>query len=140
MKLYVLFDERCAFCVRCVTWMHRQTPSVEFVFLPAGSPQAQKIFPQLLSHNDELMVISDQGAVYRGTSAWIMCLYGLEPTRELSFRLATPRLMPLARRVFCLVSENRYALSTLMNLKTKRFETQLRQQCSSPHIDAKMTC
>ena len=51
------------------------------------------------------MVVSDEGAVYRDGSAWIMCLFALEEYRDWANRLAHPLLRPLARQAFALLSQ-----------------------------------
>ena len=56
-------------------------------------------------------MVSDEGGVYRGPQAWIMCLYALRDYREWSQRLAHPALLPWARRVCELLSENRFRVS-----------------------------
>ena len=61
--------------------------------------------------NEQLLVVSDEGDVYQGSHAWIMCLYALREYRAWSQRLASPLLLPWARRVCELVSENRLSLS-----------------------------
>jgi hypothetical protein len=57
------------------------------------------------------LVISDEGAVYRGAHAWIMCLWALENYREHAQRMAHPILLPFARIVCELLSGNRFFLS-----------------------------
>ena len=47
----------------------------------------------------DVTVVADTGAVYRGDSAWLVCLWALDGYRGLALRLATPRLRPLARRM-----------------------------------------
>jgi len=46
-----------------------------------------------LKPGEQLLVISDEGAVYRGAHAWIMCLWALENYREHAQRLAHPALL-----------------------------------------------
>jgi len=59
-------------------------------------------------------VISDEGAVYRGAHAWVMCLWALENYRAHAQRLAHPVLLPLARTVCELLSRNRFFLSDVL--------------------------
>ena len=56
---------------------------------------------------DELIVINDEGGVYRGPDAFIMCLYALEDYREYSEWLTRPLLRPLARQAFEMLCKNR---------------------------------
>jgi len=85
---------------------------LDLVFVPASSDEARSRYPQLdhaLTLTD-LTVISDQGAVYRGPKAWLMCLWALREYREWSLRLSTPELLPTAKRVISMISQNRYQL------------------------------
>lgn len=112
-RLYVLYDEECPLCQRCRRWLAGQPAYLELRFIPLQSPAVTCRFPgiEALGLGEELLVVSDQGAVYRGAAAWIMCLYALAEYREWSLRLAHPALLPLARRVCVLISENRLRLS-----------------------------
>jgi hypothetical protein len=77
------------------------------------SDEAQRRFPGIdaLKPDEQLLVISDEGAVYRGANAWIMSLWALENYREHAQRLAHPALLPLAKLVCELLSRNRFFLS-----------------------------
>ena len=111
--LYVLFDAHCALCRQCRRWLERQPAYLELRFLPLGSEEVPCRFPGIeqFHPSEQLVVITDEGAVYQGSHAWIMCLYALKEYREWSQRLASPALLPLARRVCELVSDNRLSIS-----------------------------
>lgn len=111
-RLYVLFDGECSLCGRCQAWLARQPAFLELHFLPFQSPEALRRFPgiEALHPEDQLLVISDEGGVYRGPQAWIMCLYALRDYRDWSQRLSHPALLPWAQ-LFCkLLSENRLCI------------------------------
>lgn len=114
-RLYVLFDRKCDLCRECCAWLGRQPAFIELQFIPLQSPNLGRRFPgvEKLDLNKELAVISDEGAVYQGPQAWIMCLFALREYRAWSERLAHPLLMPFARRVCESVSKNRRVLSRL---------------------------
>ena len=111
--LYVLFDSQCALCRQCRRWLERQPAFLELCFLPLGSEVIACKFPgiQQFHPREQLVVVTDEGALYQGSHAWIMCLYALKEYREWSQRLASPALLPLARRVCELVSDNRLSIS-----------------------------
>jgi predicted DCC family thiol-disulfide oxidoreductase YuxK len=96
--------------------MEGQRALLRLEFLAAGGPHARGRFPKLASPEapEELIVVDDEGGVYRGSDAWILCLWALDDYREWSYRLATPKLRPLARAAFAWVSSNRHALSQWM--------------------------
>jgi predicted DCC family thiol-disulfide oxidoreductase YuxK len=115
-RLYVLYDQECALCQSCRLWLMRQQAFIELHFIPLQSPEIAQLFPGLrewdeLDLSEKLVVISDEGAVYQGQHAWIMCLYALREYREWAQRLAHPTLLPFARRICEVVSRNRYSIS-----------------------------
>jgi predicted DCC family thiol-disulfide oxidoreductase YuxK len=111
--LYVLYDSHCGICRQCRRWLERQPAFIELRFLALDSPEIACRFPGIEAFHprEQLLVISEEGAVYQGPHAWIMCLYALREYREWSQRLASPTLLPLARRACELVSDHRLSLS-----------------------------
>jgi len=81
--------------------------------MAAGSPEARNRFPGLDHDNTlvDLTVVGMNGEVYHGAKAWIMCLWALKKYRGTALRLATPELMPSAKRVIAWVSRNRFRMS-----------------------------
>ena len=126
-RLFVLYDARCGLCSWAGRWARLQPSFVELVFLAAGSDEARRRFPSLADPGEpeELVVVSDEGGVYRGGDAWVMCLYALEDYREWSIRLASPALKPMARRAFALLSRSRSKVSRWLGLMAdaELFET-----------------
>ena len=112
-RLYVLFDAQCELCVRCRNWLMKQAAFVPLVFIALQSDEARQRFPEIekLRPNEQLLVISDDGSVYRGACAWIMCLWALQNYRKHALRLAHPILLPFARIVCELLSRKRFFLS-----------------------------
>lgn len=117
-RLTVLYDANCGLCRRARQWLELQPKFLALEFIPKGSDHARDRFPGLSSGPDELIAVSDDGSVYRGERAWIMCLYALREYREWATRLAAPALLPLARTAFQLISENRVRISRLFRLYT----------------------
>jgi predicted DCC family thiol-disulfide oxidoreductase YuxK len=115
-NLTVLYDDACGFCTRCRGWLSMQPQFVALDFVAAGSPDAARRFPSLRHTGDELTVVDDEGGVYRGADAFIMCLWALAEYRELADELAFPLLKPLARATFALVSASRGWISRLLGL------------------------
>lgn len=111
--LYVLYDSECELCLRCRDWSMKQAVYVPLVFIPLQSPEVPKRFPgiEAFSPGEQMLVISDEGEVYRGARAWITCLWAMRKYREHAQRLANPVLLPFARRVYELLSRNRFFLS-----------------------------
>lgn len=112
-RLHVLYDAECELCRRVRLWLAQQAAYVPLVFIPLQAPDLAQRFPgvEAFRPEQEIVVISDEGAVWWGGHAWITVLWALREYREWAQRLAHPSLIPLARRVCALVSENRHALS-----------------------------
>jgi predicted DCC family thiol-disulfide oxidoreductase YuxK len=115
-RLFVLYDAECAFCRQCHEWLEAQAAYVELCFLPAHSVEAGRIIPGIgqFAGTGELTVVADDGAVYQGPEAFIMCLYALVEFREWSLRLARPALLPFARTFFDFISNHRATFSNWM--------------------------
>lgn len=120
-RLFVLYDDRCGLCTWARRWLSRQPAFLELIFIPKGSPWATRLFPDLSAPDavDDLVVVADDGGVYRDARAWIMCLYALQEYREWSLRLAQPLLFPLARQTFALISTGRHSLSAWLDLASE---------------------
>lgn len=123
-RLYVLYDAECGLCRRCRDWLRRQPAYIELKFVAFQSPEAEFRLPGIgaMKPDEQLLVVSDTGEVYKGAYAWVMCLYALRDYREWSQRLASPALLPWARRICELVSENRLSISRLFAKKPAEFE------------------
>ena len=108
-ELTVLYDEECELCCAARGWLERQTQLVPLRFLPAASATARARFPALDPDAvlREMHVVDDDGDVYRGHKAWIICLWALRDYRIWSQRLASPRMQPQAKRFVAWVSRNR---------------------------------
>jgi len=112
-RLYIFFDGECGLCSRCREWLVREPAYLELIFHPFQSREAQRLCPALprFQPDQQLIVLSDEGGIYSGESAWLMCLYALRDYRGWSQQLAAPALRPLAQRICMLVSHNRLTLS-----------------------------
>ena len=122
-RLYVLYDANCGLCSSVCEWVQDQPQLMAMEFVAANSPQASVLFPSLSrpgQRPEELIVVDDRGGVYREGHAWIMCLYALAEYRPLSLRLASPTLLPLARKAFSFLSKRRGALSELLGMPSDR--------------------
>ena len=115
-RLTVLYDADCALCRRAGSWLSEQEPFVRLEFLPAGSAEARARYAELTPAETlrELCVVSDDGSVWRGAKAWIMCLWALKSYRAFASSMATPGRMKLARAFVERVSKHRYQLSSLL--------------------------
>jgi predicted DCC family thiol-disulfide oxidoreductase YuxK len=147
-RLFVLYDGECRLCRRLRGWLAQRPVYVPFTFIPLQSPDLPTRFPGIEQfHPDEqLVVISEAGDLWRGESAWITVLWALQEYREWSLRLAHPTLRPLARKACALVSENRHGLSRWLRGASMRqvqdiLETVAEEPCNeSQHSTSKVLC
>lgn len=97
--LTVLTDPGCPLCRGFAGWLGRQPLLVSLEIVPAGSTEAQRRFPTLDHARtlEEVTVVGANGAVWTHERAWVMCLWATRPYRKMAERLASPRLLPLAR-------------------------------------------
>ena len=133
-RLYVLYDGRCGLCRAARQWLERQEALVELEFLAAGSFEAVRLFPAFADADrpEELIVVSDEGGVYRGGHAWIMCLYALDDYREWAERLSSPALLPLARQGFAMLSKQRGRISRWLGLASEHEIVEALGRVSAP--------
>lgn len=115
-KLFVLYDPDCGLCEAVRGWMIDQRSSLQIDVIARGSERARTLFPDIEPAPDELVVVDDEGSVYRGDSAFIICLYALDAYRAWAYRLSSPILRPFARRAFEMLSKNRKKISDLLAL------------------------
>lgn len=116
--LAILYDDHCGICSRIRTWLQGQASYVPIRLVPLHSRERITAFPGIdaFSPDEKLVIVSDDGSVWRGDGAWITLLWALRGGRELAFRLASPALRPLASRVVNAVSANRLRLSRWLRL------------------------
>jgi predicted DCC family thiol-disulfide oxidoreductase YuxK len=110
-RLTVLYDAHCPICVRCRDWMSEQASFVELQFLACGSQEAKTRYGAVPWLGEELVVVSDEGDVWAGPAAFLVCLWALRDWREWSYRLSSPALAPMAQRFFHAVSTRRRRLA-----------------------------
>jgi predicted DCC family thiol-disulfide oxidoreductase YuxK len=107
-RLTVLYDERCALCVRCRDWMLSQDALVPLDFLASHSIRAVQLYGRVIPWlGDELVVVGDGGEVWVGPAAFLVCLWALADYREWSHRLAGDTFSKVAVKFFATLSKKR---------------------------------
>ena len=107
-ELTVLYDAQCSLCRRFKDWLAAQRPApngqggvVRLRFVAAGSAHARALYPTLdhAATLRDVTVVADDGAVYVGDRAWIVCLWATGDHRHTAVRLASPAMRPVARAI-----------------------------------------
>jgi predicted DCC family thiol-disulfide oxidoreductase YuxK len=114
--LFVVYDAACGLCSQIRDWIERQPAFVPLYFVASGSAEAKSLLPALAA--GEIAVVSDEGDVWTGDSAWILCLWALREYRGWAMRLARPALLPMAQQAFAVLSRNRAGLSRMLHLQS----------------------
>ena len=115
--LYVIYDPHCGLCSEVKDWLARQPSYVPLLLVPAGSKQAQALYPRTTA--DEIAVVSSRGEVWLGNRAWIVVLWALRRYRGWARRLASPTLQPFARQAYAAISHNRTGIARLLGTKSE---------------------
>lgn len=119
-RLTVFYDPSCGLCSQVRDWLKWQPAYIPLALIPAGSAQAKRLCPaaETVARGD-LLVVGDDGSAWRGDHAWIVCLWALRQYRNLSYRLASPVLLPLARQAFHAISHQRARISEIFGLQSE---------------------
>jgi len=113
-ELTVLYDASCAMCLRCCAWLREQRPLVTMRFVPCGSEEARTRYASIPWLGEELVVATDDGDVWAGPAAFIVCLWALEEWREWSYTLSASTLSPLVQRFLQALSSRRRTLAAFI--------------------------
>jgi predicted DCC family thiol-disulfide oxidoreductase YuxK len=116
----VFYDARCGLCGTVKSWLEREPKYVKLFFVPYDSQHARELFPKISDWQPEreILVLTDEGGLYRGDGAWILCLWATVRYRPWSLRMAKPGLRFYAEKLCKLISRNRRTLSRVFRLGT----------------------
>jgi len=112
--LTVLYDGTCALCVRCRDFLSGARTYLPLELLASQSQEARERYGAVPWLGEELVVASDEGDVWIGPAAFLVCLWALTDYREWSYRLSGPELAPLAERFFVAVSSQRRRIASVI--------------------------
>ncbi|MET9603743.1 DCC1-like thiol-disulfide oxidoreductase family protein [Streptomyces sp. NPDC006512] len=130
--LTVLYDANCPVCVHIRHWLLAQRWLVPLRLVPAASYEARHRYPAL-DHRAtlrEITVIGDQGQVWSGTDAFIVCLWALAEHRPKANWLATPAGRPFAKAAMHTAAAVRHAVRT--NPEAEHGDPLCDDQCAVP--------
>ncbi|MBI1371940.1 MAG: DUF393 domain-containing protein [Phycisphaera sp.] len=117
-QLTVYYDAECGFCCRVRAWLVSEPSYVLMRFVPRQSTEATSR-PGLIHADkpDEMVVLDSDGGVYRGTSAYLMCIWALKRWRPWAARLASPAMRPLVRQACQMLARHRLGVSDWFGLE-----------------------
>jgi predicted DCC family thiol-disulfide oxidoreductase YuxK len=120
-RLFVFYDERCAFCCWCRDWISTQGHCLPIEFRARPKTAVRGALHELpkTAPQENLAVFSDTGLVYTGDQALIIILWALRDWRGWSRWLGRAENRHLAGRLWDLIQhEPRIRLSILRGTKT----------------------
>jgi predicted DCC family thiol-disulfide oxidoreductase YuxK len=120
-QLTVLYDGACALCIRCADFLASSKTLVPLELLSCQSQAARERFSAVPWLGEELVCVSDEGDVWIGPAAFLVCMWALADYREWSYRLSGPTLAPLAERFFVAISSQRARIASFIR-KPQRCE------------------
>ncbi len=114
--LYLLYDRDCPVSLRHREWLAKQAAIVPLHGVAHQAEEVLRRFPGIAAHLTprQLTAVSDNGQLWTGPSAVVMCLFALEKYRELAERLALPNLLPYARTALELLSREVFEMNHLL--------------------------
>ncbi len=132
--LYLLYDNHCGLCSKLTKWIIRQKLREPLTLVGWDTGQARRMFPTLVTTRpaEEIIMVSSSGEVWKNEKAWVMVLYALADYATLARRMAHPRLLPLVRQTFVLVSKERHAVSRLFGLAGEDQMAEMLNQIAVP--------
>ncbi|MEP6963075.1 MAG: DUF393 domain-containing protein, partial [Acidobacteriota bacterium] len=110
--MIVLYDEQCGACSASVEWLGRQRCEIGFRFLDESSDAARALVPD--RPVNEMAVVSAEGQVWYGGAAWVVCFGNLTLFRWCVPWLGHPWVLPLVRKLYRVIAENRYFISRML--------------------------
>jgi predicted DCC family thiol-disulfide oxidoreductase YuxK len=108
-RLTVLYDEACPLCRQLRTWLASQRVVVRLELVAAASPEARRRYPRLDHERTKtvLTVITQDGAVFEGERAWLVCAWALPKWQPLAEQFGTRPRLALVRVASRLVNLHR---------------------------------
>ena len=132
--LYLLYDNHCGLCSKLTKWIIGQKLREPLKLVGWDTEQARRMFPTLVTTRppQEIMMVSSSGEVWKNEKAWVMVLHALADYATLARRMAHPRLLPLVRQTFVLISQERHAVSRLFGLAGEEQLAEMLNQIAVP--------
>ncbi|HEX5791291.1 MAG TPA: DCC1-like thiol-disulfide oxidoreductase family protein [Luteolibacter sp.] len=118
----VFYDGRCGMCCLFAEWLGREPHVFRVKLIAYQSPEAERVFPGLgaLDPAREMVVRTSEGDIHRGAEAWVWCLSSCARHQDFARRLASPLMLPVAKRACRLLAAKRMTLSKALFRKKDR--------------------
>ncbi len=109
----VYYDGQCGMCCTFHEWINEQQRAYEVKFIPYQSERAELLFPGVMALDpaSEMIVRTNDGELFRGAQAWVLCLYSCSSYQKVAVKLGGPLLLPVAIKACNVLAANRHKLS-----------------------------
>jgi predicted DCC family thiol-disulfide oxidoreductase YuxK len=127
----IFYDGSCGMCCTFKDWLVAEERAFAIQCLPYQSEKAAEVFPGLSEHEPEkvMVVRTDQGEVFKGAEAWVLCLYSCKHHQKKAKTLSSKFLLPLAMKTCNLIAANRQGISDLFfKKKNKELKEELSKE------------
>jgi predicted DCC family thiol-disulfide oxidoreductase YuxK len=117
-KLYVLYDEECALCIKLKLLLDNEGAYTPIITLPMRLAVKDKRFAALKSliEDGRFVVVSDNGSVYLDSKGRIRILYALHRFRTISKMFTLPIVGPISSLALTSLANSRGFLSLLLSV------------------------
>ena len=139
-SIEVYYDGRCAMCCTFQEWVMRLKRSFGVEFVAYQSARAEEIFPGVgeLDPDRDMIVRTNEGEIFRGAEGWVLCMLSCGSYEKWANRLASPGLLPVAKKTCNLIAANRLGISKI--LFRKKDKALADAVCDEPQGDCGGSC
>lgn len=129
-NIELFYDGRCGMCCTFIEWLEKQKRACETSCIDYQSDEAKKLFPELFKHDpDKLMVARiDGNTIHKGGEGWVCCLWSCARYRWLAKILNSRLLLPMAKKICYIMSNNRVRISKIF-FRKKNAEIKCKGGC-----------
>ena len=129
-QLEIIYDDRCALCQRCAAKLTTEPAYIKLKPISRTHAANHHQYKHLMQNigQDEMVAVGNDGSVYRGEKAYLMCLWATRRWRKLSIRLSRPALRGAVRSACHLIARSRHLISGLISVDDdEQIATKLKQ-------------
>lgn len=140
--IHILYDAQSKAALGWRAWLDGQSKRSTLTFVPYQAQESLARFAGITPYlqGQDLVAVSDDGAVYPGAAAFVVCLSALEDYGAWANRLAVTELLPKAGIACALLALNDRRLRRMMeDLSDRQLDWFLENQLLTPPSSTTVT-